>query len=81
MKSHVLIMTEYAKKSKEDFMNEGNLLNIQQVAAKVNLTQNWIYAKMKSGTFPHGVKIGSARLWNAEEVKDWALKNQKEVKL
>ena len=64
-------MTECEKKSKEDFMNEGNLLNIQQVAAKVNLTQNWIYARMKSGTFPNGLKIGSARLWPIEEIEAW----------
>ena len=64
-------MTEYEKKSKEDLMNEENLLNIQQVAAKVNLTQNWIYARMKSGTFPNGVKIGSARLWPLEDVEAW----------
>ena len=64
-------MTEYAKKSKEDLMNEDKLLNIQQVAAKVNFTPNWIYVRMKSGTFPNGLKIGSARLWPLEEVEDW----------
>lgn len=56
-------------------MNEGNLLgnllNIQQVSAKVNLTQNWIYSRIKSGTFPHGIKIGSARLWPIEDIEAW----------
>lgn len=56
-------------------MNEEKLLNIQQVAAKVNLTQNWIYARIKSGTFPNGLKIGSARLWPIEDVEEW-LKSQ-----
>ncbi len=52
-------------------MNEEHLLNIQQVAVKVNLTQAWIYARIKAGTFPTGVKIGSARLWKSEEIDAW----------
>ena len=52
-------------------MNEEELLNITQVAAKVNLTQGWIYERVKAGTFPAGVKIGSARLWKSAEIDAW----------
>ena len=52
-------------------MSEEELLNITQVAAKVNLTQYWIYERIKAGTFPAGVKIGSARLWKSVEIDEW----------
>lgn len=52
-------------------MNGEKLLNIQQVAAKINLTQGWIYSMIRAGKFPQGEKIGSARLWKATEVKAW----------
>ena len=58
-------------------MNGEKLLNIQQVTAKVNLTQGWIYSMIRAGKFPQGEKIGSARLWKATEVKAW-LKEREE---
>ena len=58
-------------------MSEEELLNITQVAAKVNLTQNWIYERIKAGTFPVGVKIGSARLWKSAEIDAWLKSREK----
>ena len=58
-------------------MNEKKLLNVKQVAVKVNLTQGWIYSMIRAGKFPQGEKIGSARLWKATEVKAW-LKEREE---
>ena len=58
-------------------MSDEKLLNITQVAAKVNLTQNWIYERVKAGTFPAGVKIGSARLWKSAEIDAWLKSREK----
>ena len=48
-----------------------DLIDIKQVIRMINLTPAGIYARMKSGTFPNGVKIGSARLWPLEDVEAW----------
>lgn len=56
-----------------------DLLNIQQVAAKVNLTQGWIYERIKNGKFPTGEKFGHARLWTEAEIDKW-LEAKKEEK-
>ena len=61
-------------------MKEKGLLNIQQVTAKVNLTQSWIYSMIRTGKFPQGEKIGSARLWKATEVKAWLKKREEKRK-
>ena len=61
-------------------MNEKKLLNVKQVAAKVNLTQGWIYSMVRAGKFPQGEKIGSARLWKATEVKAWLKKREEKRK-
>ena len=61
-------------------MNEKKLLNVKQVAVKVNLTQGWIYSMVRAGKFPQGEKIGSARLWKATEVKAWLKKREEKRK-
>ena len=61
-------------------MNEKKLLNVKQVAVKVNLTQGWIYSMIRAGKFPQGEKIGSARLWKATEVKAWLKKREEKRK-
>ena len=52
-------------------VNGEKLWNVQQVTAKINLTQGWVYSMIRAGKFPQGEKIGSARLWKATEVKAW----------
>lgn len=52
-------------------IKDEKLLNIQQVGARVNLTQAWIYELIKKGKFPAGEKYGVARLWTAKEVNEW----------
>lgn len=56
-----------------------DLLNIQQVTAKVNLTQGWIYERIKAGTFPAGTKYGHARLWSEAEVEEWLARRNQSV--
>lgn len=48
-----------------------DLIDIKQVVRMVNITPAGIYGRIKSGTFPNGLKIGSARLWPLEEVEEW----------
>lgn len=48
-----------------------NFIDVKEVIRKVNLTPAGIYARIKTGTFPTGVKIGSARLWKSEEIDAW----------
>ena len=52
-------------------MKEEKFLSIQQLTARVNLTQSRIYARIKAGTFPAGVKVGSARVWTEAEIDEW----------
>ena len=53
---------------KEDFVG---YIDIKEVIKKVNLTSAGIYARIKAGTFPAGVKVGSARLWKSAEIDAW----------
>lgn len=52
-------------------MQEEKFLTLNQLTAKVNLTPARIYVRIKSGTFPAGVKIGSARVWTEAEIDEW----------
>lgn len=54
-----------------------NLIDVKEVIRKVNLTPAGIYGRIKAGTFPAGVKIGSARLWNSEEIDAWLKSREK----
>ncbi|MBQ8692388.1 MAG: AlpA family phage regulatory protein [Synergistaceae bacterium] len=53
---------------KEDF---AGYIDVKEVIKKVNLTSAGIYARIKAGTFPAGVKIGSARVWTESEIDEW----------
>ena len=50
---------------------EEKFLTLNQLTARVNLTPARIYACIKAGTFPAGVKIGSARVWTESEIDEW----------
>ena len=53
---------------KEDFIG---YIDVKEVIKKVNLTSAGIYARIKAGTFPAGVKVGSARVWTEAEIDEW----------
>lgn len=50
---------------------EEKFLTLNQLTARVNLTPARIYARIKAGTFPAGVKVGSARVWPEAEIDEW----------
>jgi len=54
-----------------------NLIDVKEVIRKVNLTPAGIYGRITAGTFPAGVKIGSARLWKSEEIDAWLESREK----
>lgn len=53
-------------------------IDIKQLSSIVNMTAQNIYARLKAGTFPTGVKIGSARLWKSSEIDEWLKSRNKE---
>lgn len=57
-------------------INTDSLIDIKAVIMRVNLTTAAIYARIKAGTFPAGVKIGNARMWHKEEVEEWTANNR-----
>lgn len=57
-------------------VNTDNLIDVKAVIMMVNLTPAAIYARIKAGTFPAGVKIGNARLWHKEEIETWTAKKR-----
>jgi len=50
---------------------EEKFLTLNQLTARVNLTPARIYVRIKAGTFPAGVKVGSARVWTEAEIDEW----------
>ena len=50
---------------------EEKFLTLNQLTARVNLTPARIYTRIKAGTFPAGVKVGSARVWTEAEIDEW----------
>ena len=42
----------------------------------VNLTHTAIYAKIKAGKFPAGVKTGRMRFWDLAKVQEWQHKER-----
>ena len=52
-------------------MQEEKFLTLNQLTARVNLTPARIYARIKAGTFPAGLKVGSARVWTESEIDEW----------
>lgn len=47
------------------------LLRMPQVLARVGLKKTVIYDRIKAGTFPKPVKLGSASAWPENEVDAW----------
>jgi len=54
-----------------------DLIDIKQLSNVVNMTAQAIYHRIKAGTFPTGVKIGSARLWKSAEIDAWLKSREK----
>ena len=52
-------------------MQKEEILTLNQLTARVNLTPARIYARIKEGTFPAGEKIGYARVWTEAEIDEW----------
>ena len=57
-------------------VNTDTLIDIKAVIMLANLTPAAIYARIKAGTFPAGVKIGNARMWYKEEIEAWTAVNR-----
>ena len=47
------------------------LLRIPEVSARVGLKKTVIYERIKAGTFPKPIKLGSASAWPEHEVENW----------
>jgi prophage regulatory protein len=48
------------------------LLRLRQVQEKTGLKRTQIYLYMKTGDFPHSIKIGPASIaWLESEIDDW----------
>lgn len=49
-----------------------NLLRLEDVVDRVEMSRAWIYAQLKAGRFPPGIKIGQrARRWTEKSIQDW----------
>ena len=55
----------------------GVYLSATQITRAFGICRSGIFALMKKGLFPVGVKIGRCRRWSLSEVQEW-LKRQKE---
>jgi len=47
------------------------LLRMPQVLDRVGLKKTVIYERIKAGTFPKPIKLGSASAWAESSVRDW----------
>lgn len=47
------------------------LLRMPQVLDRVGLKKTVIYERIKAGTFPKPIKLGSASAWHAQEIDAW----------
>ena len=47
------------------------LLRMPQVLDRVGLKKTVIYERIKAGTFPKPIKLGSASAWQAHEIEAW----------
>lgn len=47
------------------------LLRMPQVLDRVGLKKTVIYERIKAGTFPKPIKLGSASAWPEHEVENW----------
>jgi prophage regulatory protein len=51
--------------------NSTRLLRMPQVLDRVGLKKTVIYERIKAGTFPKPIKLGSASAWPESEVDNW----------
>jgi excisionase family DNA binding protein len=49
----------------------GKLLRVDTVAALLDVSIRHVWRLADSGRMPRPVKLGGARRWRAEEIKDW----------
>lgn len=47
------------------------LLRMPQVLERVGLKKTVVYERIKAGTFPKPIKLGSASAWPDNEVEAW----------
>lgn len=47
------------------------LLPIREVCRQSGLCRSLVYARMRAGTFPRSVHIGSSARWSEREVQAW----------
>lgn len=57
--------------------NIGKYVSATELARELGIARSGIFNLVKTGKFPHGIKIGRNRRWNVEEIKEW-LKHQNE---
>lgn len=51
--------------------NSTRLLRMPQVLDRVGLKKTVIYERIKAGSFPKPIKLGSASAWPEHEVEAW----------
>lgn len=56
------------------------LLTVKELAAKLKITVQTVYALIHSGQLPRGIKIGKSRRWDVDEVRSF-LNAKKENKI
>lgn len=48
------------------------IYRMKELVTTVGISRSQIYASMKAGTFPAGIKIGQrSRGWSEEQIKNW----------
>jgi len=52
-------------------MNDDRLLKIRQVRELVPVSNSTIWQRVKAGTFPAPIKIGSGTFWKASDVQSY----------
>jgi excisionase family DNA binding protein len=47
------------------------LLTVREVAAKLSMSQRWVYKQIRSGGFPAPIRLGFSSRWVEAEVDAW----------
>ena len=56
------------------------LVDIKKISESIGITKSGIFNLMKAGKFPKGIKIGSARRWDIDDVNNWLKSQNKGLK-
>lgn len=51
------------------------LVDIKGASMLAGITHTAIYARIRRGSFPAGIKVGGARLWLRDKIEDWRRQN------